>query len=40
MTTEETMNEIVRLIDHSDLDAAEKQLSAIASGNQNSQQAI
>ena len=36
MTTDETMTEITRLIDHGDLNAAEKQLSAIASGNQSS----
>ncbi len=36
MTTDETMTEIARLIDHGDLDAAQKQLSVIASGNQSS----
>jgi DNA-directed RNA polymerase subunit alpha len=36
MTTDETMTEVARLIDHGDLDVAEKQLSAIASGNQSS----
>jgi DNA-directed RNA polymerase subunit alpha len=38
MTTNETMTEIVRLIDHGDLDAADNQLNAIASGNQSSPQ--
>ncbi len=36
MTTDETMTEIARLIDHGNLDAAETQLSASASGNQSS----
>lgn len=36
MTTDETMIEITRMIDHGDLDAAGKQLNEIASGNQSS----
>ena len=36
MPTDETMIEIKRMIDHGDLDAAGKQLDAIASGNQSS----